>query len=122
MTISPASSPPPAVLPSRPRSLCARAQALFSLRPDQAQLDLPHLYGAAKVLVRLHNHPGSFKPISSILADQIGRLVTIRGTVTRATPARPLVMEMQFVCGKCGEPQVGRAFRSVLYAIYAACT
>lgn len=52
---------------------------------------------AAKVLPRLHNHPTAFRPISAILADQVGRLVAIRGTVTRATPARPLVTQMQVV-------------------------
>ena len=61
--------------------------------------------GPAKVLIRLTNHPHSFQPISAIRADQIGRLVTLRGTVTRLTSVRPLVTSMEFVCAKCGSPK-----------------
>lgn len=79
---------------------------MFGLCKEAAAAELPHIYTPGKVLLRLHNHPASFRPISTVLADQIGKLVTVRGTVTRATPPRPLVTRMQFVCGKCGEPQV----------------
>lgn len=73
-------------------------EALFVCNPERP---LAAVDGPARVLVRLHNHQGSFIPISAVRADQVGRLVTIRGTVTRATPVRPLVTSMQFVCAKC---------------------
>ena len=32
-----------------------------------------------------------------------GRLVTLRGTVTRVAPIKPLVKSLKFTCGKCEE-------------------
>lgn len=75
------------------------------MREAATRQQLPHLQQPCKVLVRLSNHPGAFKTISSIKADSIGRLVTVRGTIVRSTPAQPLVVEMDFVCGKCGAAQ-----------------
>lgn len=31
-----------------------------------------------------------------------GRLVSVRGTVVKVSTVRPLVMQMNFSCGKCG--------------------
>lgn len=73
-------------------------EALFVCAPLPPQ---PSVEGPAKILVRLHNHQTSFLPISAIRADQVGRLVTIRGTATRTTPVRPLITSMQFICAKC---------------------
>lgn len=54
-----------------------------------------------KVLVRLVNHPRGKRLISAVKADAIGKLITVRGTVVRATSPSPVVMGMGFVCGKC---------------------
>ena len=76
--------------------------ALFS-SPLPPGRQLPAgIEASAQVAIRLTNHPQSFLPISAIRADQIGRLVTIRGTITRSTPVRPLVTCMEFICAKCG--------------------
>jgi DNA helicase MCM8 len=61
-----------------------------------------------RVLVRLANHAESFTKVSDVRADSVGRLVTLRGTVTRATPARPLVVACDFSCAKCGAAQRAR--------------
>jgi DNA helicase MCM8 len=66
-------------------------------RPLPAAVEAP-----AKVRINLTNHQGSFVPVSAIRADQVGRLVTLRGTVSRTTPIRPLVTCMEFLCAKCG--------------------
>lgn len=42
-------------------------------------------------------------PVQQIKADAIGKLVSVCGTVVRATAPTPVVTEMEFVCGKCGE-------------------
>ncbi|KAL4857670.1 putative DNA helicase [Chlorella vulgaris] len=84
---------------------CAAYEVLFRVREAATRQQLPDLQQPCKVLVRLSNHPGAFKTISSIKADSIGRLVTVRGTIVRSTPAQPLVVEMDFVCGKCGAAQ-----------------
>lgn len=74
------------------------------MRESATRLELPWLQQPSRVLVRLSNHPDAFRPISAIKADAIGRLVSVRGTVVRATTPQPLVTEMEFVCGKCGAP------------------
>lgn len=83
----------------------AAYEALFVQHAARCRAEASHIECPAKVLVRLHNHQASFLPISTVGADQVGRLVTIRGTVTRATPVRPLLTSLQFVCAKCGSAQ-----------------
>lgn len=41
--------------------------------------------------------------VAQIKADAIGKLVSVCGTVVRATAPTPVVTDMEFVCGKCGE-------------------
>lgn len=94
---------PPA--PSPPGHLPQSCQVLFRLNDAATRRQLPWLQQPCRVLVRLANHPEAFRPISAIKADAIGRLVQVRGTVVRATPAQPLVTDMEFVCGKCGAAQ-----------------
>ena len=36
-------------------------------------------------------------------SNLIGRLVSLKGTVVRASAMRPLARSMQFECDKCGE-------------------
>ena len=98
----------------------AAHEALFATHAARTRAALPALPEGGRVLVRLRNHPDAFRPISAIRADAIGRLVAVRGTVTRATPTRPLVTELQFVCGKCGTPQLV-AFPDGRFAPPASC-
>ena len=50
-----------------------------------------------------------------------GKLVTLRGTVIRSSPVRPLVTHMSFVCGKCGGT-VRCTFPDGMYAQPTACS
>lgn len=85
---------------------CAVHESFF-VHTAQHNQSLPKAVEApAKVLIRLSNHNTSFTTISSIGASHVGKLVTIRGTVARITPVRPLVTSMQFVCGKCGNSRM----------------
>lgn len=65
-----------------------------------------------KIVVRLHRYFSfagdnttsqrqSCDTISSIKAERVGKLVTIRGTVTKVSPVRAMATSMQFVCMKC---------------------
>lgn len=68
--------------------------------------ELPHITDEGRVAPRPRAAPPSmpaFTLCSAVRAEQIGRLVTVRGTVVRCTPVRPLVTSMQFACGKCGQ-------------------
>lgn len=98
-----APSAPPAAAPALPTT--PLNQVLFRAREADTRAQLPGLQQPCPVLVRLANHPDAFRAISTVKADSIGRLVSVRGTVVRATTAQPLVVEMEFVCGKCGAPQ-----------------
>ena len=74
-------------------------QVLFRVREADTQRSLPRLQQPGRVLVRLSNHPDSFRAISTIKADAIGRLVTVRGTLVRATSIQPMVTGGQvWVC------------------------
>ncbi|GMH34114.1 hypothetical protein BSKO_01948 [Bryopsis sp. KO-2023] len=55
-----------------------------------------------KVVVRLINFPESQVHIRQLKSNLIGRLATIRGTVVRMSPIKPLVIAMGFTCKKCG--------------------
>ncbi len=84
----------------------AAYEVLFGLRCAEARAMLG-LFHPTKVLLRLHNlGPAAFCPVSSIQAETVGRLVTVRGTINRATAVRPLVTEMPYTCSKCGNQQV----------------
>ncbi|XP_071700805.1 probable DNA helicase MCM8 [Rutidosis leptorrhynchoides] len=56
----------------------------------------------AKVNIRLHNHPKSSIALKNLKAAYIERLVTVRGTVIKVSTVKPLVVQMSFVCIKCG--------------------
>lgn len=45
--------------------------------------------------------------VSSTTSDAAaGKLVTVTGTVVRATGTQPLITGMGFACGSCGEVQI----------------
>ncbi|KAK1320493.1 hypothetical protein QJS10_CPA03g01306 [Acorus calamus] len=55
-----------------------------------------------KINVRLYNYSESFITLKSLKAAYIGKLVSLRGTVVKVSTVRPLVVQMNFACGKCG--------------------
>ena len=96
-------------------------QVLFRVREAATRQQLPGIQQPCRVLVRLANHPDAFRAISAIKADSIGRLVSVRGTVVRATTTQPVGTELEFVCGKCGAAQ-RVAFPDGRFAAPATCT
>ncbi|GFQ07779.1 probable DNA helicase mcm8 [Phtheirospermum japonicum] len=56
----------------------------------------------AKINIRLHNYQESLIALKNLKAAYIGRLVSVRGTVTKVSTVRPLVIQMSFSCAKCG--------------------
>ncbi|XP_028775178.1 probable DNA helicase MCM8 [Neltuma alba] len=59
------------------------------------------LEDGAKVDIRLHNCPETMIALKNLKAVYIDKLVSVRGTVVKASTVRPLVMDMSFECGKC---------------------
>eukprot|EP00793_Prasinoderma_coloniale_P002998 PRCOL_00006464-RA len=59
---------------------------------------------AAAPRVRLTEYVHSpVNSIAALRANCVGRLVSVRGTVVRASAVRPLVTMLEFKCEKCGE-------------------
>ncbi|GLI71641.1 hypothetical protein VaNZ11_016915 [Volvox africanus] len=76
---------------------------------------------AGRIVVRLVNHPASLIHIRQLKSSAIGKLVTLRGTVVRMTPVRPLVTQMDFVCAKCGS-STSQSFTDGMYELPTKCT
>ncbi|KAG2492281.1 hypothetical protein HYH03_009521 [Edaphochlamys debaryana] len=74
-----------------------------------------------RISVRLVNHTPSQTTIRQLRSSSIGKLVTLRGTVVRATPVRPLVERMDFVCAKCGS-SVGVPFVDGVFTAPTKCS
>ncbi|KAI9500629.1 MCM8 protein [Coemansia spiralis] len=67
--------------------------------------DAEHILGDHK----LHVHLLHFEPITHMKAlksSLVGKLVTVRGTIVRTSPIKPLLVQAQFSCLRCGASQV----------------
>ncbi|XP_044482160.1 probable DNA helicase MCM8 [Mangifera indica] len=54
-----------------------------------------------KINIRLHNYPESMIALKNLKAAYIDKLVSVRGSVVKASTVRPLVIQMCFECSKC---------------------
>ncbi|GAV82272.1 MCM domain-containing protein, partial [Cephalotus follicularis] len=61
------------------------------------------------VNIRLHNYPESMIALKNLKAAYIDKLVSVRGTVKKASTVRPLVVQMSFDCEKC-KSNIARIF------------
>eukprot|EP00658_Telonema_sp_P-2_P048029 TRINITY_DN36553_c0_g1_i1.p1 TRINITY_DN36553_c0_g1~~TRINITY_DN36553_c0_g1_i1.p1 ORF type:complete len:202 (+),score=51.74 TRINITY_DN36553_c0_g1_i1:134-739(+) len=72
-----------------------------------------------RVAVRLlHYEPST--PIRSIKSHAIGKFISIKGTAVRVTTVRPMVVQMDFVCSKCGE-RFAERFKDGKYQVPYSC-
>ncbi|KAG6489652.1 hypothetical protein ZIOFF_050928 [Zingiber officinale] len=55
-----------------------------------------------KINIRLYNYPESMITLKNLKAAYIGKLVSVHGSVVKVSTVRPLVLQMDFACGKCG--------------------
>ncbi|XP_009598733.2 probable DNA helicase MCM8 isoform X3 [Nicotiana tomentosiformis] len=90
------------ILESKPKDalLCMSAslhkQVFFEKLGDESFDDF------VKINIRLHNYPESVIALKNLKAAYIDRLVSVRGTVVKVSTVKPLVMQMDFACTKCG--------------------
>nr|XP_018628273.2 probable DNA helicase MCM8 isoform X1 [Nicotiana tomentosiformis] len=90
------------ILESKPKDalLCMSAslhkQVFFEKLGDESFDDF------VKINIRLHNYPESVIALKNLKAAYIDRLVYVRGTVVKVSTVKPLVMQMDFACTKCG--------------------
>ena len=61
-----------------------------------------------RVDVHLVNVPDSHISFGELRSRNVGRLVSVRGTVTRVSPIKPLVVALRFACEKCEMTQTLR--------------
>ncbi|CAM6118553.1 unnamed protein product [Calypogeia fissa] len=54
-----------------------------------------------RIAVRIFNYPESMLALKHLKAATIDRLISVRGTVVRMSPLKPLVTSMSFSCAKC---------------------
>ncbi|XP_009794628.1 putative DNA helicase MCM8 [Nicotiana tabacum] len=90
-----------AILESKPKDalLCMSAalhKVFFEKLGDESFDDF------VKINIRLHNYPESMIALKNLKAAYIDRLVSVRGTVVKVSTVKPLVMQMDFTCTKCG--------------------
>ena len=53
-------------------------------------------------------------PVRKVKADNIGKLVTVRGIVTRATEVKPLMSVATYTCDQCGS----ESYQPVRFILY----
>ncbi|KAJ1647776.1 hypothetical protein LPJ64_000876 [Coemansia asiatica] len=64
-----------------------------------------YLIGNQKLPVHLLYHE-PLTHMKHLKSSLVGKLVTVRGTVVRTSTVKPLLVEAEFVCSKCGRPQL----------------
>lgn len=72
---------------------------VFDLHPDLA--DSSPTQEIPTYFIAVHNLP-NLLPVRKLKTDQIGRLASVAGTVTRASEVRPELLCGSFRCNKCG--------------------
>ncbi|KAJ2847189.1 hypothetical protein GGI22_006048, partial [Coemansia erecta] len=67
--------------------------------------DAEHILGDHRLHIHLLHH----EPIAhmkTLKSNLVGKLVTVRGTVVRTSPIKPLLVQAQFICQRCGGSQL----------------
>ena len=96
--------------PGRARELLGEAPAAEGREEGQA----------GRVIVRLFNLAQARTAMRDLKAKELGRLVSVKGTVVRVGTPRPLVTSMDFACGKC-ELVFPQTFRDGRFATPSKC-
>ena len=90
---------------------CAVHEAVLNTERGRAALEDAHgvpagdlrIASAMTTCVKLYNYPESRLRFASMRSNVVGRVVSLRGTVTRAAPVKPAVTHMVFSCATCQE-------------------
>ncbi|KAH1123282.1 hypothetical protein J1N35_006442 [Gossypium stocksii] len=80
-----------------------------------------YLEEGKKINIRLHNYPESMIVLKKLKAAYIDKLVSVRGTVVKASNVKPLVIKMNFACEKCAT-EIPRSFPDGKFSPPSACT
>lgn len=80
-----------------------------------------YLEEGMKINIRLHNYPESMIVLKNLKAAYIDKLVSMRGTVVKASTVKPLVIKLNFACEKC-TTEIPRTFPDGKFSPPTACT
>ncbi|GMI64656.1 minichromosome maintenance 8 [Hibiscus trionum] len=99
------------------------ALSTMSAAIHQVLLNNPDFYleEGMKINIRLHNYPESMIVLKNLKAAFIDKLVSVRGTVVKASTVKPLVIKMIFSCEKC-TTEIPRLFPDGKFSPPSACT
>ncbi|KAJ2552588.1 DNA replication licensing factor mcm8 [Coemansia sp. RSA 1933] len=67
--------------------------------------DAEHILGDHRLHIRLLHHEPTAH-MKSLKSSLVGKLVTVRGTIVRTSPIKPLLVQAQFICQRCGASQL----------------
>ncbi|KAJ2877834.1 DNA replication licensing factor mcm8, partial [Coemansia aciculifera] len=87
--------------------LCCLGLAVCYVLSCEYGADAEHILGDHRLHVRLMHHE-PLTHMKSLKSGLVGKLVSVRGTVVRTSPVRPLLVQAQFDCARCGGSQLVR--------------
>ena len=58
--------------------------------------------------------------VRDIKADKIGKLVTVRGIVTKATEVKPMIVVATYTCDECGSEVSQPVRKLILFLFYTS--
>ncbi|KAJ1724396.1 hypothetical protein LPJ53_001352 [Coemansia erecta] len=64
-----------------------------------------YLIGSQRLPIHLMYHE-PLTHMKHLKSSLVGKLVTVRGTVVRTSTIKPLLTQAEFICSKCGRPQL----------------
>lgn len=77
-------------------------EAIYVVHKTRSAVLLADMEAPSTITVRLINYTPSELHIRQLKSSTIGKLATLKGTVTRMSHVRPLMADMAFTCNKCG--------------------
>ncbi|KAJ1966277.1 hypothetical protein GGI12_000182 [Dipsacomyces acuminosporus] len=85
--------------------LCCLGLAVCYVLSSEYGADAEYILGDHKLHVRLLHHE-PLTHMKALKSSLVGKLVTVRGTVVRTTPIKPLLAQAQYECARCGSSQI----------------
>ncbi|KAJ2615288.1 hypothetical protein H4S08_001315 [Coemansia sp. RSA 1365] len=84
--------------------LCCLGLAVCCVLSSEYGPDAEHILGDHRLHIHLLHHE-PLTHMKSLKSSLVGKLVTVRGTVVRTSPIKPLLVQAQFNCARCSASQ-----------------
>ncbi|KAL6336291.1 hypothetical protein AAG906_014460 [Vitis piasezkii] len=110
-----------ATLDTKPKEALLCMSAAVHKQVLSTNWDDNRLEDGVKINIRLHNHPETMIALKNLKSAYIDKLVSVRGTVVKASTVKPLVVQMTFACVKC-QTNILRIFHDGKFSPPSVCT